>query len=174
MNVFEILLAIFMLYRAVVGSFKGLIHNPWRKLHTIEKRQAAGCCTLAKVSCHIIKGSSEYPQHYREYVYKVDDRLYYVTYRVETKLLDDKKKKKWFSSGPLRRFFKQDKINEVQLLDHSNTLAVFYDPKHPGKVLCKQEAFISPDAMKKVRTKRDNPHRIIGGDWYHAVDLRNS
>lgn len=174
MNFLEIALVIFMTYRAVTGIYKGLIHNPSVKLRTIGQRQAAGCCTLAKVSCHIIKGTLDYPQHIMEYVYKVDDQLYYITYQIYAKQLDHKPKKKWFSSGPLRRFFKQDKINEAQLLDPSNTLVVFYDPKHPGKALCKQEAFIAPDALKRVRTPRENPYRVIGGDWYQAVDLRTS
>lgn len=174
MTFWEAVLVIFMMYRAIVGIYKGLRHSPRRILEQIGQWQAEGGCTLAKVSCHTIKGTQEYPEHVMEYVYKVDDQLYYVTYCISSKLLDSKPKKKWFSSGPLRRFFKQDKINEAQLLDPSNTLAVFYNPKRPGKALTKQEAFIAPDALKRVRTKRDNPYRIIGGEWYQPVDLRKS
>lgn len=161
-----------MAIRAVIGIINGLRHNSGRKLAKIGKYKAAGSYTVAKVSCYTITGTKDYHQHNLEYVYKVGDRLYYVTYQIKLNLLDSAPKKT-ISSGWLRKFFKQDKINERELLNLSDMLFVYYNPKHPKQALCKQEAFIAPDAWKRKRTPRKNPYRLIDADWTQPVDLRN-
>lgn len=172
MKFWEVVLIIVMMYRAVSGIVRGCLRNPTHKLHAIEKYKAAGCCTIAKISCRTITGTEKFPQHNLEYVYKVDDRLYYITYQLTPNLLDNNPKKKWFSSTPLRKFFKQDTINEAELLNFSDTLILYFNPRFPRKALCKQEVFIAPEALKRIRTHKENPHRMIDSDWNHPIDLR--
>ena len=167
-------IALFMAIRGIIAVIKNLRSNPRRKLRLIDKAVRDTSMTIAKLSSFTLTGSQEYYYENYEYVYKVDEKLYYLSYQLNRRLIDSTPKKKRFADSKLRRFFKQDAINEAQLLQLGNTLVVFYDKQKPQKVASKQEIFISADALRRVRTKKNNPHRNISATWINPVDLRTS
>ena len=168
------IIALFMAIRGIIAVIKNLRSNPRKKLQLIDKAVRSSCLTVAKLSSYTLTGSLEYYYENFEYVYKVDEQLYYLTYRVNRRLIDSNPKKKRFADSKLRRFFKQDAINEEQLFQLENTLIVYYDKQKPQKVASKQEVFINADALRRVRTKKNNPHRDISATWLSPVDLRTS
>jgi N-glycosylase/DNA lyase len=174
MEFFGAVIALFMAIRGIIAVIKNLRSNPRRKLRLIDQAVRDTSMTIAKLSSYTLTGSLEYYYENFEYVYKVDEQLYYLTYRVNRKFIDSEPRKKRFADSKLRRFFKQDAINESQLLQLGNTLVVFYDKRKPQKVASKQEIFVNTDGLRRVRTKTNNPHRDISATWINPVDLRTS
>lgn len=172
MNKFELFLTVFMFARAVYGVIAGLRTSPSKRLKAIEKAEAENCVTTAKISCNTLNGTFKHYTQKVEYVYKVNNELYYLTYELNREMLDSTDKKALIKKGPLAKLFKQDRINEALLVDLGRTVTVYYDRKRPKKTYTKQEVFVEPSSLIRRKTPKENPHRNIGGYWHDPIDLR--
>ena len=174
MNKFELFLTIFMFARAVIAVIDGLRNSPVKRLKAIRKAEEENCVTTAKISCNTLNGTYKHYTQQVEYVYKVNDELYFLTYELNRDMLDSNEKKPLFKKGPLAKLCKQDRINEAQLVDLGRTVTVYYDRRKPKKAYTKQEVFVDSGALIRRKTPKENPHRNIGGTWYQPVDLRTA
>ena len=163
---------IFMFVRAFFGIINGIRKTPRKKLEAIQRAQDMGCYTTAKVSCYTLTGSVKHFVHNFEYVYKVGEELYYLTYELDPSMIDTTSKKRLINKGYFARFFKQDIINEQELLRIGSPITVYYNSAKPKKALTKQEVFIAPWALKRKKTDKKNAYRDVSSDWYYPVDLR--
>ncbi len=169
----EGILWIFMVYRAIVGTIKGRKRDPHKKLRFMAAAQKEGCVAEAKLCCHVLAGTFSDYVSIREYAYVADQQIYYLTYKEDATFLDKNPKGK-NTTGMASWFSKPNEINEMQMLQMGQKLKVFYSRKDPRKAMCKMEAFINSYALKKVRTKKNNPNRDLGSDWDRPIDLRST
>ena len=82
MNKFELFLTIFMFARAVIAVIDGLRNSPVKRLKAIRKAEEENCVTTAKISCSTLNGTYKHYTQQVEYVYKVNDELYFLTYEL--------------------------------------------------------------------------------------------
>ena len=77
-------IALFMAIRGIIAVIKNLRHNPHKKLRLIDKAVRDTSMTIAKLSSHTLTGTYEHYTENFEYVYKVDEKLYYLSYQLKT------------------------------------------------------------------------------------------
>ncbi len=137
----------------LVDWFKNI---PKKKLDFIVKANKSGNVAFAKLTSWLRCGTREDDYYLLEYMYVVDNKTYFVTYKEATKVIlnDD------------REHMNADKL----MLNYKPALLMFYDKQNPEKAYCKYEAFVSGNAMQKVKTKK-NVYRDIKKIWTEPIDL---
>ena len=131
-------------------------HIPKKKLDFIVEANKKGNVAFAKLTSWLRCGTRDKDYYLMEYMYIVDDKTYFVTYKEATKIIlnDD-----------------QEHMNADKLmLNYKPALLMFYDKRNPQKAYCKYEAFVSGKAMQKVKTK-NNSYRDIKKVWIEPIDL---
>lgn len=153
-----IVFAIFVLIATIIFLWEYFTNGAVRKMQFIEKAQKEGCCVPCKVSCFTKEGKFDDPHYVVEYMYKVDEKPYFVTYKM--------------AGRPLRDSAKDEFDADMLAMEIKKYMVLFYDKKKPKKVLCKAEVFASDDAIEKIYTnQRHNAYRDVDKDWMDAIDL---
>lgn len=155
-DVVYIVLAFVVTCQLVCYLIDWIKHIPKRKLDFIVQANKEGNVTFAKLTSWLRCGTVDDDYYLMEYMYVVDDKTYFVTYKEATKIIlnDD------------REHMNADKL----MLNYKPALLMFYDKKKPEKAYCKYEAFVSGNAMQKVKTKK-NSYRDIKKIWIEPIDL---
>ena len=155
-DIVYIALAIVMVCTIVCYLIDWFKNIPKKKLDFIVAANKAGNVAFAKLTSWLRCGTHDKDYYLLEYMYVVDNKTYYVTYKEATKVIlnDD------------REHMNADKL----MLNYKPALLMFYDKKNPEKAYCKYEAFVSGNAMQKVKTKK-NVYRDIKKVWTEPIDL---
>ena len=151
---------VFGIITCVTALIFALIHlscNTKKKLKFVIDAQRNGNSTVGKLTCLLLHGSGK-PQYFEaEYMYFVDNKQYFVTYKMAYEVPKDQQ---------------TDKMNaDMVLLGLKDALILFYDKKNPKKVMCKQEIFVSDDGFMRIATLNKNTYRNIEKNWTEPIDL---
>lgn len=152
-----------LIYSAIVAFLmvyyicKYLSSNAKKKLNFIVKAQEEDCTIPCKLTCLTKEGSGTDIFYKAEYLYFVDGKRYFVTYRMEPIIKVDTSK---------------DEFNADMMVENIKTnMLLFYNKKNPKKVMCKAEVFVSDTAMVQVRTPKNNAYRDVNKVWDKAIDM---
>lgn len=115
--------------------------------------------TVGKVCYFALKGTNEKPISEIEYIYTVDGKPYYLCYQIN--YLEK-------GSNSDEDYFHPDEL--VSNL-YGNTM-IYYEKNNPEKAAIKLEAFVSPEVLNRVKSKKTNRYRDITKDWMTPIDLR--
>jgi len=149
--------ALIVLLIVLCYVFSYLKSNPKKKLKFIEEAQKDNRMAVAKMTCLTLHGDHG-PDHYQaEYMYVVDGKRYFITYKMAFQLpMDDRK----------------DRMNaDMVLLNLKPALILFYDKKNPAKAISKIEVFTSSLGIYKIPTPKNNIWRDTEKEWTQAIDL---
>lgn len=148
---------IFVLFLAACYLFEFCLSTPKRKLDFITKAQKNGCIAVGKMTCLTIHGSRG-PEYYEaEYMYVVDDKRYFVTYKMAYNIPADDRK--------------EEMNADMLLLKLKPVLILFYDKDKPKKVMSKLEVFTSSDGLDKTHTPKHNVWRDVEKEWTEPIHL---
>lgn len=129
-----------------------------KKMAFIKKASEENTTAIGKLSCLTLHGSKGIPDHYEvEYMYVVDEKSYFVTYRMAYNVpLDDRK----------------DEMNaDMMLLSIKPFIILYYDKNNPQKVMCKTEVFTSLEGFSKTKTPKSNIYRDVDKQWTEPIRL---
>lgn len=131
--------------------------NPKKYLRFIAKATEEGCVAIGKLTCLTLHGVNK-PEYFQaEYMYVVNDKRYFVTYKM------------WYSIPVDER---RDEMNaDMVLLQLKGAMPLFYDKKDPSKVVSKIEVFTSDEGIKQIYTPKDNSWRDTEREWESPIDL---
>lgn len=129
-----------------------------RRMKFLMEAQKDGRYVPATISCFTIEGT--YLKHYyvAEYMYVVNDKRYFATYKIDLNRNIDPSKDKFEA--------------DAMIQDIKKYIILFYDKKNPKKVVCKPEIFVSSLAMNKIPNEKKNRYRDVKKNWCEPVDLR--
>lgn len=139
----------------IINQFRS---NPKKKIAFIQNAQKENCITVGKMTCLTLEGTNKYSTYHAEYMYVVDNKRYFVTYEMSSKIPMDSRK--------------EEMNADMLLLNFKPTLMLFYDKKNPKKVLSKLEVFTSKEGMGQIKTPKKNVWRDTEKDWADYIDLR--
>ena len=130
-----------------------------KRMKFLMDAQKKGCFVPGVISCFTQEGSYAQSVYKAEYMYVVNDKRYFVTYKFD------------FNRGidPSKERFEAD----AMIQDIKKYVILFYDEKNPKKVVCKPEVFVTSIAMNQIPTSKKNVYRDIKKDWNQAIDLRS-
>ena len=132
--------------------------NPLRSLKHIEQAYNNKCIAIGKLVCASLHGVGHAQYELVEYLYYVDKKPYYVTYRFN--LEEDYKD------------IDMTKINPDELTQPiKTTVALFYNKRNPKKVISKIEVFCSNSALHQVKTLKTNIYRDTEKHWTEEINL---
>lgn len=137
-----------------------LINNPYRRLKFIERAEEENCIAIGKLVCAITVGNLKEAQQEVEYLYYVDNKPYYVTYKYDHEKCD-------IRDTDLSSYNPDSFIWPIK-----TTVALFYDKKKPKKVFSKLEVFCSSSGIRQVATRKNNIYRDAEKHWVEPIDLR--
>ena len=151
--VFVLLFASYIV-RRLVGDI-----TPIKKIDFIKKACEENRTVIGKLSSFTLHYKKGIGDHYQaEYMYMVDDKSYFVTYKMATEIPDVKTK---------------DELNaDSVLMAIRPFLILYYDEKNPEKVLCKTEVFTSVDAFSQIATPRKNVYRDVKKAWIEPIHVK--
>lgn len=131
--------------------------NPKKKLDFITEAYKDGRMAVAKMTCLTVHGNGK-PQHYQaEYMYVVDGKRHFVTYKMGYSLPVDSRK--------------EEMNADMLLMKLKTALILFYDKDNPNKAMSKLEVFASEDGIKQIDTPKKNMWRNTEKDWVEPIDL---
>ena len=128
-----------------------------KKLEFILKAQEEGRYVMGKMSCFTKEGTYDSWHYCVEYMYVVNDKRYFVTYKINPNL--DRKMEKETMNGDALAF------------DILKYPTLYYSAKLPSIVYCKAEAFTSFETFSKTETPKTNNYRDVNKDWTTPIDL---
>lgn len=135
---------------------KSMQRTPMRKLKFIEAAHKNGSVTFGKISSYIVYGNPTV--HEVEYIYEVDGKVYFVTYKIQQST------EKYKESDELQP-------GDAIALFIPVTIPIYYDQNHPKKAMIKGEIFSSRNYLKQIKTSKNNKFRDIYKDWTGPVIL---
>ncbi len=136
--------------------------NPaMKRLNFILDAQRAGRSVPAKLTCLTLEGHFSKSVIKAEYMYAVNNKLYYITYVVDPPIDNDGNKNDFNPDMLAKEFLRQ-------------VLMVFYDEKNPEKAFCKAEIFVSNIALRQETTPKHNAYRDVDKIWSEPIDLRKA
>lgn len=156
----EKILYVVMMIILLIGALSFLnetIDNPRRRLEFIKKAQRDNRIAIGKLSSLTLEGDG-IPEYYAaEYAYVVNEKVYYVTYKM---------------AYTVPKYKDKEHIDaDDALLFIKNALILYFDEKDPADVFCKQEIFCTSENFKKTRTPKHNKYRNVEKMWTEAIDL---
>lgn len=154
---------IYFLYALIVGAtalifiIQNICDNPKRKIKFIDNAYKKGNMVVAKMTCLTLHGINS-PEYYQaEYMYVVNDKRYFVTYKMQYSLPIDSR---------------LEEMNaDMLLLKLKTAMILFYDERKPSKVMSKLEVFTSEDGICKIATPKKNIWRNTEIEWSKCIDL---
>lgn len=154
---------IYVIYAAItlltiIGFVVAHIGNhPKKKLNFITEAYKDGRMVVGKLTCLTVHGVNK-PQYYQaEYMYVIDGKRYFVTYKM------------WYSIPIDSRMSAMNA--DMLLLKLKPALILFYDKKRHDKVMSKLEVFTSEEGIHQVYTSKKNIWRNTEIDWTEPIDL---
>ena len=134
-----------------------IVSNPKKKLKFIENASKNGCMAVGKMTCLTTHGVGEPKYFHAEYMYVVNEKRYFVTYKMAVHVpMDDR----------------MDCMNaDMLLLKLRPVMILFYDKNRPKKVLSKLEVFTSEEGICQIATPKKNVWRNTECDWTKPIDL---
>ena len=153
-----VVFAVIMLMLMIKCVHTFLTNGASKKLEFILKAQEEGRCVPGKLTCLTREGKQGDSHYCAEYMYVVNDKRYFVTYRI--------------SPNNVQKTNSKDEENgDILALDIQKYPMLFYDAKKPEKVFCKADIYTSFEAFAKDITSKNNIYRDIEKDWVEAIDL---
>lgn len=159
-NIFDKIYVVFCIIMAIVMILSirtFFTKGAKKKLDFVLKAQEAGCCVSGKMTCLTREGTQKSNYYSAEYMYVVNDKRYFVTYKINPKDGNEEAEKE--SNG------------DLLALDIQKYPMFFYDAKNPAKVLCKADVFTSMEAFDQIDTAKDNIYRDVEKDWNEPINL---
>ena len=153
-----VLFALISIGTMLLYFIPSIFNNPLTRLKFIKKAQEDGRVAVGKLSCWSLHGNGKPEYDQTEYTYYVDGKRYFVTYK---RGISENEQ------GEDMQTINPDKI----ALTIPFALILYYDKKHPEKVLSKLEVFASDDAYKQVHTPKQNVYRDLEKVWSDPVRL---
>ena len=149
---FVFVFAAFVL-RRVVGE------TPTKKLDFIKKAYEENRTVIGKLSCLTLHYKKGVRDHYQaEYMYMVDGKSYFVTYKMAVAVPDADTK---------------EQLNaDMVLMTLRPFVILYYDAEKPENVLCKTEIFTSVDAFERIKTPRKNVYRDVKKQWTEPIHIK--
>lgn len=149
--------AIIVVFTIAMFIWQYLDKNPKKSLDFITKAYDEGCMAVGALSCLTMHGKGRPEYYLAEYMYLVDGKRYFVTYKMNhTLCIDDR----------------MEEMNaDMLLFKIKPVLLFFYDKKKPSKVMSKLEVFTSEEGMNQAYTPKRNSWRNVHGEWTAPIDL---
>ena len=157
---------VFLIYGVVcvlfiLGCMTGYFteDNVIKKLDFIKNAQEENRIVIGKISCFTLHYKKGMRDHYEaEYMYMVDNKSYYVTYKMALGIPE----------ATSMEYMDAD----VELTSVKPFVIFYYDKKDPSKVLMKTEVFVSKGRLSKTSTLRNNIYRDVGKQWVEAIEVK--
>jgi len=143
---------------AMIFSLKTFLFDGTRKkMKFISDAQKDGRYVPAKLTCLTREGKAGQSYYVAEYMYVVNGKRYFATYRITSSNVIDNSK---------------DKINgDILALNIEKYPTFFYDESNPAKVYCKADIFTSCETFSQIDSPKQNLYRDVNKDWIQAIDL---
>lgn len=152
-----VVFSIIVILMMIVFLKEYILNSATKRLDFIANAQKNGTYIPCKLTCLTKEGKWNDPYYKAEYMYIINDQRYFITYRMNAKLIMDTAK---------------DEFDADMLVTQINKhMILFYDEKKPKKAMCKAEAFVSKNAMFQTYTPKHNIYRDVEKDWDSAIDL---
>lgn len=152
-----VIMTIAVIVYAIYAIRKNKDTNPLKKLKFIRKCVADKTVCDAKMTCFTRHKRGNEVYFEAEYMYMVDDEVYFVTYELQLATVNDSNKDETDANWLMKEM--------------PNLMTLYYDKNDPHKTLCRREVFVSEEALHKIDTPTTNMYRDVTKTWTSAIDL---
>ena len=129
-----------------------------KRLEGMIQAQQEGRSVMGKLTCLTKEGKVGEAFYRAEYMYVVDGKRYFVTYKLNPRLASTNSK--------------TDYDGDALASEVKKYLTLFYEKGNPANVRCKAQVFASQEAIQRVYSNsKDNIYRDVEKDWTEAIDL---
>ena len=152
-----ILYGIIIMIAMVLSLRTFLVDGTRKKMKFISDAQKDGRYVPAKLTCLTREGKYDKSYYMAEYMYVVNGKRYFTTYKITSSNVTD---------------ISKDKINgDILALNIEKYPTFFYDESNPAKVYCKADIFTSCETFRQINSSKQNLYRDVNKDWIQAIDL---
>ena len=133
-------------------------NRPLTKIKFIEKAVDDKASTLGKISSYLMHRKNGVAEV--EYAYKVNDKVYYITYKmsaIDSSYINDSDK---------------EESAETLIQNVPTETLIYYDVNNPAKAMTKREIFISPRHYVRIKNRKKNKYRNISKNWEEPIYIR--